>query len=186
MTFPSATRWHFRLLSDHQILGKIVLILKVDDDVLPETDSWISRKFCVRFTFAYSSFTKLVFLIPFFSQTNKCHAHTIYDHTCYWMWQGRDWQWWCPSINTSPCQTLTSPLHLSFIHLLKKWARIESCSHVLQHNIIWPKKVENSLFSTLWGSASNLSPPMFAQVNLSNWNPIHLCSGLLPWWVPFP
>lgn len=54
-----------------------------------------------------------------------------------------------------------------------------------QYHMAKPKKVEYPLFSTLWGSASNLSPLTFAQVNLSNWNSIHLCWGLLPMWTEF-
>lgn len=119
------------------------------------------------------------------------HTHTlsmIMVGTCYWPWQRRDWQWWCPSINTSPCQTLISPPSPLFSPSPSQAGknRILLACPSTRYHMAKPKKVENPPFSALWGSASNLSPLTFAQVNLSNWNPIRLCSGLSPRWTEFP
>lgn len=50
--------------------------------------------------------------------------------TCYGVCQRRDWQWRCPSINTSPCQTLTSPTSPHFSPSPSKTGKNRNCARM--------------------------------------------------------
>lgn len=123
--------------------GGILVIFWMMSDSLEETDSWMSRKLLRTFSTCSGSLSKLVFSpTSFFLQTNKSHTH--YLQSCKVIVtecviggtdSGGVHQSTLLLVKHSPL-----PHHLTFLHLLQNRERIESCSHVLQHNIIWPNQ----------------------------------------------